>query len=206
MLKETKTKMLVQVWDVLHKAVKRDLRSLHIMRDTYLNALFAREIEELEREVKFVLPDEVCRYIKRRLRGLKRERVTIAVDRDVEGRLNRVLNERNIPRDAFVNRILFFLVAKPSHLRTLGIGYERRQEVVVKPLDDAWTFLHDPFSNIRMSNDGTFYTLVLPDEPLGEKWPNLFGLNCAISAETWKLITTGRDALLDELGLGEVFA
>lgn len=204
MLKETKTKMLVQVWDVLARAIKRDLRSLHITRDAYLNALLAREIEELAREVEFRTPNDAHQHIKRRLRGLNRERMTIAVDRDVAQRIRQILEEKNISRDAFVNRILFFLVAKPAHLKRLGFEYERQQEVEVKPLGDAWTFLHDPFANIRMSNGDALYTLRIPDEPPAQNWPNLFGLNCAIDAESWGLISTPVASLLGELGLGEV--
>ncbi|HLG85989.1 MAG TPA: hypothetical protein VKZ79_02210 [Alphaproteobacteria bacterium] len=204
MLKETKTKMLVQVWDVLARAIKRDLRSLHITRDAYLNALLKREIEELAQEVEFETPSDALRHINKRLRGLNRERMTIAVDRDVAERIRQILEERNISRDAFVNRILFFLVAKPAHLKRFGFEYERQQEVEVKPLDDAWTFLHDPFANIRMSNDNAFYTLLISDEPPAQNWPNLFGLNCAINAESWSLISTPLDSLLGELGLGEL--
>jgi hypothetical protein len=204
MLKETKTKMLVQVWDVLARAIKRDLRSLHITRDTYLNALFKREIEELAREVEFSTPHDAYRHVKKRLRGLNRERMTIAVDREVAERISQVLIEKNISRDAFVNRVLFFLVAKPAHLKMFGIEFARRQELEVKPLDDAWVFLHDPFVNVRLSNDGAFYTLLFYDELLAKNWPNLFGLNCAISAKEWELINAPRESLLGELGLGEV--
>jgi hypothetical protein len=201
MLKESKTKLLVQVWEVLAQAIRRDFRALHIVRDTYLNSLLKREIEELAQEVRFSAPDDAHRYVKKRLRGLNRERMTIAVDREVAARISHVLKEKNISRDAFINRILFFLVAKPEHLKKLGIEYDRRQEIEVKPLDDVWSFLHDPFFNIRSSNDGAFYTLPIPDEPIAANWPNLFGLNCAISAETWDLINTPFELLLGEFNL-----
>lgn len=202
MLKETKKKILVQVWDVLARAIKRDLRALHISRDTYLNSLLRHEIAELAREITFSTPDDAYRLIKKRLRGLSRERMTIAVDRDVAEIIDQVLKQKNISRDAFVNRILFFLVAKPEHLKRFEIEFDYQQGVGVKPLDDAWSFLHDPFFNIRNCNDGAFYTLMIPDKEIAQDWPNLFGLNCAISARDWELINTSFESLLDELGLG----
>jgi hypothetical protein len=206
MLKETKTKVMVQVWDVLAKAIRKNMLALHITRDTYLNELFQNEIERLASEVSFVTPPDARKRIKERLQILSRERMTIALDRDVAKRISHVLKERNISRDAFVNRVLFFLVAKPVHLKSLGIAYERSQEVEVKPLADARTFLHDPFFNIRTSNENFFYTLHIPDGPLANNWPNLFGFNCAISPETWDIIKTPFTLLLGEFDLSGVSA
>ena len=61
--------------------------------------------------------------------------------------MHQVLTDRNISRNAFINRGLFFLVAKPDHLKRLGIDYEKRVDTLVKPhtlvkpLDEACTNL-----------------------------------------------------------------
>jgi hypothetical protein len=77
-------------------------------------------------------------------------------------------------------------------------------ETLVKPLDEAWSTLHDPFFNIRDANDEEFYRLFLPDEPIAKGWPNLFGLNCVINPGAWDERNALADAVtLFDLGAGE---
>lgn len=204
MLKETKKKIMVQVWDELAKVVKKELRSLHISRDSYLNELLKLEIERLSSEVSYATPDEAKKHIKKRLCGIKnREKMTLALDIEVADRINQVLAEKNIHRDSFINRVLFLLVAKPEHLKRIGIEYQLNQSTAVKPLQDAYGFLNDPFFNIRENNDELFYEIPFPDEPLAKNWPNLFGLNCAISPENWSIINTPLMSLDDVFALRE---
>jgi hypothetical protein len=188
--KTNKTKILVQIWPEVAAAVRRDLSGLHIKRDSYFNALFAGEIEQLEGEVHFRTPDEARTLIKRRLRDLKPQPLTIVLDRELVDRMGEILHRKNISRNAFINRVLFFLIAKSTHLDQLGIYYTRRADSQVKPLDDAWGSLRDPFFNIRDANDGLFYSLPIYDRPLAANFPSLFGLNCAISDAQWEEFNT----------------
>ena len=69
----------------------------------------------------------------------------------------------------------------------------------VKPLSDAWSFLNDPFFNIRSANNGLFYTIHLHDVPVENRFPSLYGLNC-ISPDEWESRNFSFDASdLDDL-------
>ena len=111
--------------------------------------------------------------------------VTFVLDKDVKRRIGEVLKEKNIAWNSFINRVLFFLVAKPPLLDALGIRYKRVPSPLNKPLDEVWSALQDPFFNIRSANEDQFYRLYFSDRPPAKNWPSLFGLNCAISSEDW---------------------
>ncbi|MBK6614565.1 hypothetical protein [Ottowia sp.] len=192
---------MVQLWGPLAKAIDRDFKALNIKRDRYLNDLFRSEIEELAKEVSFRNSDAV----RARMQEQKipdRVKLTIELDEEVIERIDAVLAEKNIPRDSFVNRVLFFLVAKDSMLDRLDVAYERRGQVTAKPLSDAMGFLYDPFFHIREANEQRFYTIAcFFDGAFSTKGPNLFALNTAISADDWAGFNIDSDALLAELDL-----
>ena len=201
MSKPGKKRIMVQLWGTLHKAIDRDFKALHIKRDGYLNELFTREIERLAEEVTFRNSDEVRERIQSRTLP-SRVKLTVELDEGLVARMDEVLKERNIPRDSFVNRVLFFLVAREPQLDALGIEYETSSNASAKPLGDAWGFLHDPFFQIRSRNDELFYTLAcFPDYPFGKNGPNLFALNTAISEQDWANMNISADDLLAELGM-----
>lgn len=184
-----KVKITVQIWGALAKSINREFKALHIRRDMYLNDLLKREIEELDKEVNFRNTDEI-RY---RLQGNKlpnRIKVTLELDESLVERMAIVLKEKNIPRDAFINRVLFFLAARREHLDALGINHGYQEAPVMRsPISGAWNSLYSPFMDIRKSNDGRFYTLpCFADGPFGQDGPNLFAMNCAIDEGNWKQI------------------
>lgn len=203
-MKPGKKKVMVQLWGAIYKAINRDFRALHIKRDAYLNDLLSREIEDLEKEVTFRNSSEVfSRLTARPLPD--RAKLTIELDETLIHRINSVLKDKNIPRDSFINRVLFFLLARDSHLSALGIDYERKTRIEGKPLDDARNFLHDPFYPIRVENSDKFYTIpCFQDGPFGRNGPNLFALNTAISDEDWALMNITLEDLGESLGIGSI--
>lgn len=191
---------MVQIWEPILGALTRDFRLLHVRRDPYLNDLFRSEIQKLAEEVSFKNTDAVVeRLLSRRLPD--RVKKTLELDADVVSNMDQILAGRNIPRDSFVNCVLFFLLAKTNHLNALGIEFDTDSKNEGKPLDEVRAFLLDPFWHIRSANNGSFYTLVpFPDSSWG-RFPNLFSLNTAISEDEWFLLNVNYDELLDDLTL-----
>jgi hypothetical protein len=188
--KPGKKRIMVQILEPVDKAITKRFKEMHIKRDGYLDDLFTTEIENLASEVTFRNSDEVRRRLNERPIP-NRVKKNIELDETLFIRMSEVLNEKNIPRDSFINRVLFFLVAKDAHLSYMGIEYEKDTESSATPLIDAKGFLLDPFFHIRNKNDGNFYTLnCFWDEPFGKNGPNLFGLNVAISENIWHLMTS----------------
>ena len=201
MSKPGKKRIMVQLWGTLAKAIDKNFRAMHIKRDGYLNDLFAREIENLAQEVTFRNADEVRKRLQERPFP-DRVKLTLELDEQVVARIDEVLMEKNIPRDCFVNRVLFFLVAKESHFDYLGIEYDKESPATAKPIDDAKGFLYNPFSHIRSANENRFYTLAyFADGPFGKNGPNLFAMNTAITPDDWLIMNTSLDDLLGDLGI-----
>jgi hypothetical protein len=193
-----KKKIMVQLWNIISEGLDKQFSSLHLKRDAYLNSLFAREIERLATEVTSRNSDAVRqRFNERKLPN--RVKLTMELDEIVVVRIDDVLSHKNIPRDAFVNRVLFFLLAKKPVLESLAISFKNPSEAVVNPLDGVRSLLADPLSHIRHGNDGRFYTLApFPDGPILPKGPNLFALNVAIPEEDWHAMNAIDDNFLSE--------
>ncbi|MES2944870.1 MAG: hypothetical protein V4772_18540 [Pseudomonadota bacterium] len=199
--KPGKKRIMVQLWRKVADAIDRDFKAMHIKRDGYLNDLFTREIENLDSEVKFRNSDKVRRHFRERPLP-DRVKLNLDLDETLVQRMDEVLKQRNIPRDSFVNRVLFFLVATDAHLNFLDIEYEKETYATAKPIGDVKGLLLDPFFHIRSKNDGDFYTLTcFADAPFGKKGPNLFSLNVAISDEFWSLMTIDLEDLLGDFGM-----
>lgn len=202
--KPGKGRIMVQVWDQIARAVTRDFKALHLKRNSYLNDLFQLEIERLVAEVQFQNPDGFHeRLVQRQLPQNEKVKWTLELDTEVIDRIGAVLADRHIPRDSFVNRVLFFLVANKRWLDRLGVAYERAGRVDAKPLKDVQGYLQDPFFHIREANDGLFYSLCwFPDSPIGTGGPNLFAFNVAIKPEDWEALNTEiDDSFLFDLGI-----
>jgi hypothetical protein len=128
-------------------------------------------------------------------------KLNLDLDDSLIDRMDEVLKEKNIPRDSFVNRVLFFLLASDRQLDYLDIEYDTDSPASARPLDDAKGFLLNPFFHIRSKNEGKFYTLVrFADGPFGKNGPNLFGLNTAVSEEIWNLMNAEIPDLFETLG------
>lgn len=197
--KEVTQKINVQIWTPLNRAIRSHLNSMHIKRDAYLNKLLRMEIERLDSEVQFKMPDAATQHLRKRLKELEpnRTKMTISLDIDLVNRINAVLEKKGILRDSFVNRVLYFLIAKPIHLEILGINFEHRADMRAIPLFDAKDLLFDPFYEIREHNDGRFYTHNwFPDSEVAKAWPNLFGFNCTFSEKEWKTFNIPIEDLL----------
>lgn len=196
MTSTNKKRVTVQVWEKLEVALEMNLKKLHLKRDLYLNELLTNEIEALAVEIKTNNSDEVMKYLVHSNRNLRRTKLNLELDETLINRIDEVLLEKKIPRDSFINRILYFLLKKSSvfvkvdykYVENSDLFYEIQEErdnlVVINPFEGAKNLLFNPFRYIRSQNENRFYTLEhFPDGPLGKNGPNLFSLNVSISDE-----------------------
>lgn len=192
---------MVQVWDKLDTAIRRDLNALHMKRDAYINELLTREIEELAKEVTLINSDEIRKLFRQRPLP-NRKKVNLDLNEELVARMDEVLIARNIARDSFINRIFFFLVARDGHLEALGVDFEEEPSLKGKPLGIALEHLRDPLYRIRVANDGRFYTLsCFPDGPYFPGGPNLFSLNVAVTATQWEEFRRAAEIDLADFGI-----
>ncbi len=186
--KPGKTRITVQIGTKIVSAVHEKLASMHIKRDAYLNDLLKGEIEELAKEIQFRNTDEVRRALAGRI--AESTKVTLELDEDVSRRIDEVLRERNIARDAFLTRVYLFLFAPVAVLDVLGVGFEANPPVASESLNAAAELLNDPFFPIRTANSNQLYSLVI-----GNSDKHLRTLNCAVSEEKWHEINVPDDLI-----------
>jgi hypothetical protein len=194
-----RTKILVQPNAVIVDVLCQKLKLLHHNRDAYLNDILSREIEQVLKEVTAANSIEARKKIDAS-KFLNRKKLTMTLDTVVADRIAGVLDEKNISRDSFFNRIFFFMVASNSTLDKLGIKYKSKSEPHVGSSGLNVDPFADPFAHIRDANSGCFYTLKpFPDHVLSPSIPNLFALNVAINETDWKLMNPRDEDFLIEL-------
>ena len=157
MTNTNKKRVTVQVWEKLEEALEMNLKKLHLKRDLYLNELLTNEIEALAVEIKTNNSDEVMRYLVHSNRNLRRTKLNLELDETLINRIDEVLLEKKIPRDSFINRILYFLLKKSSVFAKVDYRYvensdlfyeiqeERENLVVINPFEGAKNLLFNPF-------------------------------------------------------------
>ncbi|MFZ6758147.1 hypothetical protein ACO0K9_13135 [Undibacterium sp. Ji50W] len=183
MSENSKSRITVQIATSIACEIQNQFSQLHINRDAFLNDLLTQEIELLETEMTFRNSDEVYKSMSQR-KLIHKTKLTITLDISLIERINLVLEKKNIVRDSFFNRILFFLIATPSLLEKLAMNPPNQTVNACNPMEGAKTFLTNPFNEIRKRNKGLFYTLTcFPDRAIAPQGQNLFLLNTAIDSE-----------------------
>ena len=175
----------------------RKFKNACLRRDDYLAKVIELELEYLEEEVPEPNSEAARTFIKRSLNDerLEKQWMSIQLPGYLVEKLDETCKKINIPRDAFLNRLLFMLAAPPKTIdeiffddfedwRTEVWGEGKYEgpfyENVFYPLEQAI----DPFWPIRYglelkrqyrkNSTWNFYTTQL-DNGLGA---NLYGLNC----------------------------
>jgi hypothetical protein len=191
-----KTRITVQIWEKLAEALEKNLAKLFIKRDLYLNELFKLEIEKLAIEVVIPNTDKAFEMLKKSSKTLRRDKLNILMDKKVAIRIDEVLSEKNIPRDCFFNRVIYYLCIKnPDLIRDdqdyddLEIDFENEIKSFAKErcFTIAELYLLNPFVNMRHHNDGKFYTIEnFPHHPDRKDSPALFSFNTCCSEVSLK--------------------
>jgi len=96
-----------------------------LRRDSWLSKIIAIEVERLNKDVCVANSEEASRFISGQLDVLDRKLVTLTLDSAVAERLNEVCAAKRIVRDAFICRLIFWLVASGKVVdRILGVGWD----------------------------------------------------------------------------------
>jgi hypothetical protein len=111
-----KTKVLVNIYEPLLRLLKRKLDKACLKRDAYLDLALRYESELLKAKVDKPNSDKARRYISEALKRLNTNQVSLQVSRETADLITSVCNEKNIPRDAFINRFVLFLTAPKAVL------------------------------------------------------------------------------------------
>jgi hypothetical protein len=114
-----KTKVLVNVYEPLIAIMKHKFDAACLKRDAYLDKAFKSEAGFLKEEVTVPNSDKAKNYIADNLKQLKLKPLNLLLSTETVELINEVCKEKNIPRDAFINRVFFLLIASNSVLKAL---------------------------------------------------------------------------------------
>ena len=196
-------KITVSVWRDLMEAFDRRMKETCLRRDAYLDLVFKHEAAMLEKEVDEPNSDAQRQFIAKHLELLERKPVSFSLKPETVAAIDRACVAKNVIRDSFINRVIFFMMSSPDVLsRILETDVRRDFQAVLEEesnefmfpminggLKTIGTIVHaDPFWAIRkcieFSFDGCCDSLheafIPPDLFPGGDGPNLVGLNCYV--------------------------
>lgn len=110
MAKPTKKKILVNVYKPLRTRLNERVENACLQRDAYLDHVLRNEAVMLEKELTSPNSADARNHLAEHLGLLDRIQVNLSLQSDTVDAINKACESRNVPRDAFINRIFLFLV------------------------------------------------------------------------------------------------
>lgn len=114
-----KTKILVKVHEPLIAIMQHKIDSACLKRDAYLDKALRVEAELLRKEIATPNSDKAKNYIAAQLSDLKLKPLNLLLSTETVDLINEVCKEKNVPRDAFMNRFFLLLIANDTVLTAL---------------------------------------------------------------------------------------
>lgn len=191
-------KIMVNVWLPVLDSLNKKVEAAGLRRDLFLDRVLQGELLELEKEPATPNSEEAKRCIAEHIAQLNCRSISLNLSDKTIQKLNELCQQKNIVRDAFINRVLLCLVAKPRILEILFPIEDYREKVfeywekpghahLWQPLDTMGELVNDPFSFIREclerareenhDDSYTFYQTHIPDRLFGDKVKGILGLN-----------------------------
>lgn len=114
-----KTKILVKVHEPLIAIMQHKMEAACLKRDAYLDKALRVEAEFLRKEIATPNSDKAKNYIAAQLSDLKLKPLNLLLSTETVDLINEVCKEKNVPRDAFMNRFFLLLIANDTILTAL---------------------------------------------------------------------------------------
>lgn len=197
-------KILVNLWTDLAKGLKQRTDQACLKRDQYLNLVLRHEAERLEEEVPTRNSEAARAYIAQALSSLPRKPINLMLSEETVQAVNDACERKNLPRDAFIHRVLLFLLLGPRSLDDIiDVDWKwARNRLLEQGPDELYKLLipsslltigelveGDPFWYARTCLDylreedadtPTMLGAYLSKETFGKTVPNALGFNCYI--------------------------
>lgn len=155
------TKITAKIYSNLLEHFDKEIAGAHLKRDAFLNAVINHEVQYLEQDLKGIkLSNAARKHISGSLKRLGTKTVNIKVHKHTADELNRVVRNTNIVRDAFLNRLIYLLLATPKLLTALKLpsyiehpSLSSAQGMPVGPLSALSEVLGDPLFYLRIAHE-----------------------------------------------------
>jgi hypothetical protein len=196
-----RAKLTIRVWDRLFELLAKRTDEISLRRDALLEKVISHEVEHLRADLQMANSEAARAHIEHHLKLLlsgQSKQVSLALTPTTAEALDNVCAEKNVPREAFLNRVILLLVAKPDFLDRALFGLEpdeaHQLRIDIKndfgtnvelengfaPLPTIAAIVSDPFWGYRQM-------MAAGCEGAEEKWTlygmpftleELYGLNC----------------------------
>ena len=176
------TKITMKISKPLLQKFNQQIDSVFIKRDALLNHILKTEVDHLAEELQgLVLSSKARRYISGELKRLDTKTINVTVDKAVATKLNSVVKQCNLVRDAFANRLFMYMLSSDRLLEWLELPLDVSTihskseymdgEIPTSPLRAVEFIFSDPFFYLRLAAkerlDSGIYLLDLPDSFVG---------------------------------------
>ena len=184
----SQTKITLKIHKPFLKAFNKQVEDNFLKRDAFLNHVIKCEISHLQKDMGKLRQSDAARlYISRQIKELDLKTINVVVDKDVSVELKKIVDQTNMVRDAFANRLILFLLSPDQLLKHFELPFETNdyslsssEGMPTSPLKGIEAILYDPFYYLRTAYEEayreSFYLLDL--QSIDEK---LIGLSCYIS-------------------------
>jgi hypothetical protein len=204
MTKPVKKKILVSVWKNLIALLNKKVDKACLNRDAYLDHVLRHEADKLISEIEIPNSPEARAHLSQHLALLDRKPVSFTLSPETIAAIDTGCQAKNIPRDCFMNRVLFMLVVDqrtffrltlfdpadfwPDILDNYGrIFDDHLQDGSLELIHEMVT--DDPFFAVRACIDiarqeypdedvPRLHTIPMPKDLLKDTVPSMLGLNC----------------------------
>lgn len=112
-------KILVNVWEPLIESLNAKTDKACLRRDTYLDAVLSHEASKLNAEVAGQNSDAAKAYLLGELQTLQRKPLNLLLSSETVDLINEACQNKNTPRDAFINRVLLLLLIGTPQIKKL---------------------------------------------------------------------------------------
>ena len=118
-MKSSEKKITFKAWSDLHEVFKKCLKDSCIQRDHYLDIVLRHEAKMLDNEAIKPNSSAARIFIKQRLQRLDSTPISLVLSDETVTLVSDVCDRKMIPRDAFINRVLLFLIMDRKHFGVL---------------------------------------------------------------------------------------
>jgi len=118
-MEQETSKITFKAWTNMHKSFKRKIREACIHRDQYLDTVLHSEALQLDKEIPKPNSEKGRKFLKQSLQRLDTTPISLVLRKETVELINEVCNRKRIPRDSFINRVLFFLLIGREHFEVM---------------------------------------------------------------------------------------
>lgn len=172
------TKITLKIYEPLLQAFNQELDSLCLKRDAFMNIVLKAELPELRKDLQGRrLSPAARKFISGELKRLGTRNINVVVDKVIAEQFRETVEAANLVRDAFANRMITFLLARPKLLQWLDLPNHTSilgpmvDDFSTSPLTAMGQIFGDPMYYLRHAAREThnlgLYELELPSKFIG---------------------------------------